>query len=220
MDATERERLLQAHLKSPSAATRDAVVKANMELVYFMAKRKFHIPHPLMADAVQEGVIGILTALDNYQPELGKFSVYCGYWIKARIGHWIEREVRQNRCSVVSRQSRRESNTPRNVLRPKRVSSVLGDFEKEGGGSERTVDPLDIIPATSPDPDRHLDAERVRALLGTMRLSSREVSLIAKHLLGDSTLPDLAIEFGVSKQRVGQIKEVLIRRINAELEAA
>jgi len=63
---------------------RDQMVKSNQGLVIFIAK-KWRTGRLEFLDLVQEGNIGLLHAIDNFDPEKGKFSTYACYWIKKYI---------------------------------------------------------------------------------------------------------------------------------------
>lgn len=61
-----------------------ALVEHNLRLVVAVALRS-HTRLPLL-DAIQEGTVGLMRAVDKYDPELGwAFSTYAVYWIRQAI---------------------------------------------------------------------------------------------------------------------------------------
>lgn len=71
-------------------AARHAMVKANLRLVVTMAGRVRHRSDLPLADLVQEGNLGLLTAVDRFDPERGvRFSTYGTWWIRNAIGRGI-----------------------------------------------------------------------------------------------------------------------------------
>jgi RNA polymerase primary sigma factor len=74
---------------------REALVSANVGLVTSIAKRHYQALRrspsssslrPTLADLIQEGNVGILSAAERFQPEKGfRFSTYATWWIRQRI---------------------------------------------------------------------------------------------------------------------------------------
>lgn len=66
-------------------AARQALVAANMRLVYALAKR--HEGHGVgFSDLVQEGAIGLMRAATKFDPDRGyKFSTYAYHWIRQAL---------------------------------------------------------------------------------------------------------------------------------------
>lgn len=66
-------------------AARQALVSANMRLVYSLAKR--HEGHGVaLSDLIQEGAIGLMSAATKFDPDRGyKFSTYAYHWIRQAL---------------------------------------------------------------------------------------------------------------------------------------
>ncbi len=66
-------------------ALRDELALHNLRLVIAMA-RKYERPGMPLADLVQEGNIGLLRAIDKFDPELGyRFSTYATWWVRQAL---------------------------------------------------------------------------------------------------------------------------------------
>ena len=67
-------------------SARRKLVEANMRLVCNMAKN-YHTHAIPFEDLVQEGAIGLMRAIDRFDPERGwRFSTYAVFWIRQAIG--------------------------------------------------------------------------------------------------------------------------------------
>jgi RNA polymerase sigma factor (sigma-70 family) len=80
--------------------TRDQMIMANLRLVPFIARK--YLEHGLtMTDLVQEGNIGLMKAVDRFDPNLGyKFSTYAYWWVKQSIERAIADRARTIRVPV------------------------------------------------------------------------------------------------------------------------
>jgi len=76
------------------------LVKANMRLVFHIAKyyRYRGVAYP---DLVQEGIFGLIKAVEKYNPDRGfRFSTYASWWIKQSISRSIAEKSRIVRLPV------------------------------------------------------------------------------------------------------------------------
>jgi len=81
-------------------AAKKALVRANMRLVFHMAKyyRFRGLSYP---DLVQEGTFGLMKACDRYDPDRGfRFSTYASWWIKQSVSRAIAEKSRIVRLPV------------------------------------------------------------------------------------------------------------------------
>ena len=77
-------------------AARQQMIEANLRLVVSIAKHYLHRDVPF-DDLIEEGNLGLMHALEKYDPELGfRFSTYATCWIR----HYIERAI-MNQSRVI-----------------------------------------------------------------------------------------------------------------------
>ncbi len=89
----EEHRLLRDAQKGNNDS-RDKLIFRNIKLVYNIAS-KYSCNNLSSEDIVQEGILGLLHAINLFNIETGnKFSTYATYWIKQSISRAIETKAR------------------------------------------------------------------------------------------------------------------------------
>ena len=90
---------IRAHKRSLDEA-RDGLVLANLRLVAHIAKKYGSRGLPLM-DLIQEGNLGLLTAVEKFEHERGnRFSTYACWWIRQAIERGIAEQSRTIRIPL------------------------------------------------------------------------------------------------------------------------
>ncbi|MFM9872923.1 MAG: RNA polymerase sigma factor RpoD/SigA [Fimbriimonadaceae bacterium] len=86
----EEEKELTVAAQAGSADAKERLVESNIRLVINIA-RSYHSRHIPLEDLVQEGVIGLITAVHRFDPTKGfRFSTYATHWIKQSIGRAVD----------------------------------------------------------------------------------------------------------------------------------
>ncbi|MBN2513280.1 MAG: sigma-70 family RNA polymerase sigma factor [Sedimentisphaerales bacterium] len=81
----EEKTLAEAVLDHNDPEARDRLVRSNLRLVVNIAK-KFSGRGLTLGDLIEEGNLGLLRAVDTFDPEHGvRFSTYSAWWIKQSI---------------------------------------------------------------------------------------------------------------------------------------
>ncbi|QOJ13294.1 MAG: sigma-70 family RNA polymerase sigma factor [Planctomycetia bacterium] len=77
-------------LQREAAAARDHMIRANLRLVISVAKHFRNRGLP-MEDLVNEGNVGLVNAVDRFDPTVGsRFSTYASYWIDQAIRRAVQ----------------------------------------------------------------------------------------------------------------------------------
>ncbi|MGB9620471.1 MAG: sigma-70 family RNA polymerase sigma factor [Armatimonadota bacterium] len=90
----EEERALARRAKHGDEEAKKKLIESNLKLVVSVAKvySRSGVPLP---DLIQEGNIGLIKAVDSFDPEKGfRFSTYAVAWIRQAITRAIERQGR------------------------------------------------------------------------------------------------------------------------------
>jgi RNA polymerase primary sigma factor len=86
----EEEKELTVAAQAGSAEAKERLVESNIRLVINIA-RSYHSRSILLEDLIQEGVIGLITAIHRFDPTKGfRFSTYATHWIKQSIGRAVD----------------------------------------------------------------------------------------------------------------------------------
>ena len=171
----------------------DCLVRSNLRFVVSVAKRYQNLGVPL-PDLIAEGNVGLVRAAHLFDPERGvRFISYAVWWIRQAILRTLDEQTRTTRRTTPLETSLSEEDDP------SRSSSLR--------------DPL------SPDPmeltlDAFLSLEVRRAMAS---LAPREVRVLRLYYGLDGsqplTLEEIASVFGLSRERVRQIKERALGRL-------
>ena len=96
----EQETALGRRARAGCAASRERLVATNLRLVVSVAKRFANRGVPLL-DLIQEGNLGLLKAVDRFDPERGyRFSTYATWWIRQAVARGLASQGRSVRLPV------------------------------------------------------------------------------------------------------------------------
>lgn len=81
--SAEEEKEVALKAKNGDKAAKKILVQSNLKLVFTIARKAIHVSKLPMIDLIQEGNLGLMVAVEKFNPELGyRFSTYASWWIK------------------------------------------------------------------------------------------------------------------------------------------
>jgi RNA polymerase nonessential primary-like sigma factor len=242
--ASGHSRRLAARARRGDRAARAALVDEHMGLVRSIALRYRDLGLPT-DDLVQEGAIGLLTAIDEYDPERGtSFSTYAYWRIRAAITHAltarsslvrVPRPVRERRRQVAAAHDRvsAEGGAP-TVQRLASATGLPAEAVAEAlapiavGSLDRPLHesaPDSALLAHDPmaDPETAVLArERTRTIVKALRrLRPHKRAILSRHFgiqAEPETLTEIAADLQLSPERTRALKDEALRELAAELE--
>jgi len=230
---------LLARVKQGDMAAREELINGNLRLVLSVVQ-KFANRGEVLDDLFQVGCIGLIKAIDNFDPtQEVKFSTY---GVPMIIGE-IRRYLRDNNSIRVSRSLRdmaykamqaKEMLTVKNLREPtiEEIAQAM-ESKKEDVvmALEAIVEPLslyDPVYSDGGDPiyvmdqigDKNDDTEWLDEILlrqAIEELSDREKRILSMRFLNGRTQVEVAKEIGISQAQVSRVEKGALKRIKGKL---
>ena len=221
---------------------REKLIKANFRLVNYFAK-KYALSGVPLEDLIQEGNIGLLTAVDRYDYQLGyKFSTYATWWIKQSITRAIANTNRLIRLPVhmyelvssieIARQSLEDEGLPvtisslahkaecseLNVRKAISADHAVVFFDDILGEENEYLKENEIISPFSGPEDVILAADLRRAIYKQLAELDERPAKILELRFGlkddnDLTLEEVGSQFNVTRERIRQIEAKALKKL-------
>ncbi len=226
------------------------LVATHLRLVAKIAMEYRSAYHNVL-DLIQEGNVGLLQAVKNYDPKKGaRLAHYATWWIKSYILKYILDNFRLIKIGTTKEQKKLFYN----LMREKEKIEAMGyyatpvELSKRLGVSEKAVEEMqkrltepeyaleapikgdsgdggailkDFLPIDEMPVDDRIAEQQTQDILKqkfkefSKSLDDRELKIFQERLLSELplTLQEIAGEYGISKERVRQLEERLIKRL-------
>jgi RNA polymerase primary sigma factor len=248
LTAAEEVELAQ-RIERGDLVAKERMINSNLRLVVAQARR--YQGHGLsMEDLVQEGMLGLIRAVEKFDWRRGfKFSTYGTLWIRQAIQRGLQNHGRTIRLPVhVAQQqvklrkleselSGRLSREPTDeelaevaelpldqVVELRELNRSLTSLDQPVGDEDTAFG--DLLPSDRPEPSQEVEeadrTNRVNALVAHLPEDERNVIRLRFGLAGEEplTLRQTGIELGISAERARQLEERGLTRLAGSSELA
>ena len=221
---------------------RDLMLRANVRLVNVLARRYRH-PSLSFLDLFQEGTIGLLRAIEKYDPERNiKFSTYATWWIWQQLGrsadtqgslirtpvHWnqLRRRLGRDACDLAGQNEgpvSRHDLAVASGMDQDRFVTMSQSFQFVSTDAPLNDDDDRQLESTlagdSPEPAEEAEKAVLRAQLARAldQLPDRERLILRKRFGWENddteTLDEIGVQLGVSRERIRQLESRALKRL-------
>lgn len=227
---------------------RNRMIEGNLRLVVKICMRYLNNGLPLM-DLVEEGNLGLIRAVEKFDPELGfRFSTYATWWIRQSVDRAIMNQNMTVRIPVhVTKRINRYRRTEHELSQfyednvgPELVAEALGEsveqvrellsFNKKAVSIDEELgnegkSQLSLVCDEKEQPENKLlideEGHLINELLGQLDPREREVLARRYGIYGydSATLEQVGASIGVTRERVRQIQNSAIRRMHELIDS-
>lgn len=235
----KEEKLLAARVKGGDRAAHARMIEANLRLVVAISRRYWGKGLP-PEDLISEGNIGLMIAVERYDPEQGRFSTYATYWIRQSMGRAIFNTAGLVRLPVHVAAQRSKLYRRRQTLTERGAKSDAATLARETDLSVEEVDRLlgmeqfglsldrecgddrslyELVADGSPTPfDAAETSQRAAHIRGWLAgLKEKERIVIERRFgfdgTGEKTLEETAQGLNVTRERVRQIEGNALKKL-------
>lgn len=258
LDAEAEQALAYRYRDQHDLSAAHRLVVANLRFVVKIAHEYRNYGFKLL-DLIQEGNIGLMTAVKKFDPERGyRLVTYAVWWIRAHIRDYILRswsmvkmgtsrlrrklffKLRSERRLLEEQARLRGESLDSDELaqhmgvKPEMLAEMEGrlaarDFSLHSpfGYEDEATTHLDMLPDSTPDIEHrlgdHQEQEHLsQAVNETLAsLNEKERHIVDHRLLSDSpsTLQEIGNHFGVSRERIRQLEERVLKTLRTQLRS-
>lgn len=242
----DEEKRITRLVQNGDEKARETLIKSNLKFVVFVAKKHYGKGVPL-SDLISEGNIGLMKAVEKYDPDSGvRFISYAVNWIKQTILKKLDERIicipgnkKKNVAMIKNAERSIELKTDRKatlseiadatdmdvnivgiLLRAGDIASL--DAPAHRGMHKYTI--VDTIPSNDPPFEDEVDNRMISDVINKLMqcLNEREFGILEMKYglngLGEHTLSEVGLRFGISRERVRQIASLSLRKLRCNTE--
>ena len=200
--SAEEEKEIALRAQNGDKEAKKILVQSNLKLVLTIARKAIHVSKLPMVDLIQEGNLGLMVAVEKFNPNLGyRFSTYATWWIKQAMFKAISE---QGHCMKI----------------PVYIQETLSKFSKVKAEMERTyntqVTNKDVAEKMNIEPekiDSFLSAYTTTVSIeGSFDTNNGSELSVAEVIADDKATVEENIEYEELKNDLNQVISVLKER--------
>ncbi len=213
LDLKTEKALAQQYRDTKDKSIKDKLILHNLRFVVYTAN-KFYQNNPgyVKDDLIQEGVIGLMRAVDKYDPERNiRLCSYGRFWIQVYMQNYIH----TSNSAFNQRKSR-----ARNADQEAATVEFTNDWHMS------QLDRANIDPGALAD-EQMITANRLASLRQLMsgtnkKFSNNESTIIKYRILSENpeTLQLIGNRLGLSRERVRQVEKRLMENLRQSIDDA
>lgn len=191
LEPAQEKELWHLYKNEESVQARQDLIRSYLPLVFKLVKL-FHLPSPLQMELVQEGTIGLIEAVENFDPARGvHFSVYARFRIRGRMLNFLAAAQSGESISL---------------------DQPLGAAEEQLTWAETVAD-------DEPEPEVQVEEKMIteRVLQTVGRLPDKEQKIIQEVYLGQGEIKQVAEKLEISLPHFYRLQKKAIRRMRGML---
>ncbi len=198
----EEEYALSGRARAGDQKARQLLINHNVAFVLSMCRR-YAGKGCRLDDLVQEGMIGLLKAVEHFDPAKGnRFSTYASWWIRAYVQKFL-RDMRATVKPVVSQPGQARFALPKDFS----LDTPLSDDDET-----THLDRLEDVGPTIEDQyyrGEHAGAIQAALLRVKKRIGGLGWDIVEQRLEEDQprTLEEIGKDWGLSRERVRQVEK-------------
>lgn len=247
MSEASLQELVMAYCDEPSSGLRNAIISKAMPLVKSIVGKVNRPDNPLsqFEDLESAGIMGLLQALDSYDPEQKvQFNTFAYYRIRGNVIDYLRKIDEMPRLQrsnygkaqeIMERLTQELGRTPKDEEVAKEMDMSLDDYYKLlRTVQQRSVLSLDyqkydddstsdfgsyIEDKEIESPDANLDRESLKKKLTKhiKKLKERDRLVLALYYYEDLTLSEIALLLGLTEARISQIVGKLLLQLRSQI---
>ena len=194
----EQEQQLTTLVKLGDEQARKTLIEHNLRLVTHIAQEYYH-PSVELLDLIQEGNIGLIEAVDRFDPELGyNFSTFAVWWIKKMILLYLGKDEDKISLDLPI------SGEAGEILR---LGDTIIDEENTLGGQSCEKQGVRL--------EHEQSMQQMQERMAKLPMREKEVlmMLYGIGLKRALTLQEIAKQLDITPERVGQIRDKALGRL-------
>lgn len=195
----EEEKVIATRAQQGDKEAKKILVQSNLKLVLTVARKAIHVSKLPMVDLIQEGNLGLMVAVEKFNPSLGyRFSTYATWWIKQAMFKAISEQGHCMKIPVYVQETL------------SKFSKVKAEMEKEYNTTVTTKDVAEKMNIEAEKIDSYLSAyTSTVSIEGSYDGKDGSEMSVADIVADEKTTVEENIEYEELKKDLSQVISVL-----------
>ncbi|QED23142.1 sigma-70 family RNA polymerase sigma factor [Candidatus Deianiraea vastatrix] len=217
LDIQEESRLAMDYFENKNKIAANIIIKAHLRLVVKIAYQFSGYKMSIM-ELISEGNYGLIKAMEKFDPRRGfRFATYAIWWIRAKIQEYIMNSfsmVKNGGIAAYKRMFFNQGEVKKSDQILQLNGQILNDVPLDDISSDYIASKDDIVL----DCDKEIKIDKIKKIINE-KLNSREKEIVYYRIISDNllTLDEISKKFSISKERVRQIYENAIVKIQSAI---